>query len=154
MVMKRPTYDSQPSRRIRKSTEPNYYLLIRSKRYCHLCANYSVPRHLLEVDHYYNDNNKYDLRENVKPLQRDDPENLWVLCKYCHSRKNHWESIGDYFTIERLKKLIQDPVLQKELRNQSNIWISEHQSRNLRCCERDIWVIPEDQDEPFYKPGK
>ena len=99
MVMKRPTYDSQPSRRIRKSTEPNYYLLIRSKRYCHLCANYSVPRHLLEVDHYYNDNNKYDLRENVKPLQRDDPENLWVLCKYCHSRKNHWESIGDYLNI-------------------------------------------------------
>ena len=134
-----------------KRQYPDYFELRKSKRLCNLCGNFKVPRHLLEVDHWFDNQYWYFLYQDGIHVDRDSPENLWVLCKYCHTRKSHWESIGDYWTIERLVEKVKTPELRDALCNSSAKWISEHQDKKLKGCEYDKWVIPDDPNEPFYK---
>jgi len=109
------------------------------------------PKPAPEVDHWFDNQYWYFLYQDGIHVDRDSPENLWVLCKYCHTRKSHWESIGDYWTIERLVEKVKTPELRDALCNSSAKWISEHQDKKLKCCEYDKWVIPDDPNEPFYK---
>jgi len=144
------TYRSTP-RKVSRPSEPNYFELSMTKRLCHLCGNCKVPRHLLEVDHKVNVENSIDLREYGEYIYRDAPENLWVLCKYCHTRKSHWETLGDFTTIDKLIEAVRNPDLKKALCNSSFEWIKGHRDKRLKCCEDDKWVIPDHPNEPFYK---
>jgi 5-methylcytosine-specific restriction endonuclease McrA len=144
-------YNRTPPRQVSKASEPNYFELRKTKRFCNLCGNFKVPRHLLEVDHKINVENSIDLREYGEYIHRDAPENLWVLCKYCHGKKSHWEFLGDYTTIDKLIDAVKEPEIKEALCNSSSEWIAKHQNKKLKCCERDKWVIPDNPSEPLYK---